>query len=180
MFGWVLTPTPTRQGGVSRSCSRLGSFRREKWREECVWCTHGGWEQYFCSRVDGLVPAAFRRILFTCPRCLFFVKNQSNLPPGQGHVVGFGWGWEKECCVAFSTLYKSLVWRFPNLNLATMVNSTYANRTKVTKVITKPCQHQIKLLQAPLASYKRHHLVHLKCRWSPPKTLRPSWTPLGL
>ena len=35
------------------------------------------------------------------------------------------------------------------------------------------CQRQI-------ASCLRHHLVHLKSRCSPPKTLRPSWTPFRL
>ena len=39
-------------------------------------------------------------------------------------------------------------------------------------------QNKTRLLLAP--NSLRHHLVHLKSRWSPPKTLRPSWTPVRL
>ena len=41
-------------------------------------------------------------------------------------------------------------------------------------------RYKTRLLPVPIASCLRHHLVHLKFRWSPPKTLRPSWTPFRL
>ena len=59
------------RGGVSRFLFALGKFSAGKVeRRVCV--VYSRWlRQYFCSRVDGLVPAAFRRILFKRPWCLF-------------------------------------------------------------------------------------------------------------
>ena len=56
---------------LSRFLLALGKFSAGKVeRRVCV--VYSRWlRQYFCSRVDGLVPAASRRILFTCPWCLF-------------------------------------------------------------------------------------------------------------
>ena len=58
-------------GGVSRFLLALGKFSAGKVeRRVCV--VYSRWlSQYFCSRVDGLEPAASRRILFKRPWCLF-------------------------------------------------------------------------------------------------------------
>ena len=135
-------------GGSLGSCSRLGSFRREKGREECVWCTHGGWEQYFCSRVDGLVPAAFRRILFMRPWCLFdFCPCLRKSPLSQdGSSL---WG----TCVHAKSMYWSEACTLPRQGTRLAPAQFIAEQKPFTKLNTTLCSIFWKVIKITNATH---------------------------